>query len=75
MHMRQMRKVEAMTTPEEIARIAKGLSEGMRWTVLDPHSYCDPNTMRGLRRRGLWDLRGITALGLQVRTYLMENTQ
>jgi len=64
-----------MATPEEIARIAKGLSGGMHRKVLDPHSYCDPNTMRGLRRRGLWDLRGITPKGLALGTYLMENPQ
>jgi hypothetical protein len=62
-------------TPEQIAQIAKGLSQGMRKKVLEPHAYCDPNTMRGLSRRGLWDLRGITPKGQAVRTYLMENPQ
>ncbi len=42
--------------------VAKGLTEAMKQALLHPDGYYDPNTIRALRRRGLWK----SALGEQV---------
>jgi len=77
-----------MTTPEEIARIAKGLTKAQRDEVKrGTFSGDNPiTTARALMRKDLMHLRidspngrcgfiECTPLGLAVRTYLMENPQ
>lgn len=40
-----------MVDPAEIAR---GLTKAQREAITYPESYADPNTVRSLKRRGLW---------------------
>jgi len=74
-----------MTTPEEIARIAKGLLPGQRIALL--RAYQDEGdewwilsgTGHGLMDMGITarsiDGAFLTPKGLTLRTYLMENPQ
>jgi len=73
-----------MTTPEEIARIAKGLSSAAKRDIQEkrPEWCCSWNaqghqflTSRGLVEHIAGNCGKLTPLGLAVRTYLMENPQ
>lgn len=57
-------------TSTDPRKIAEGLTAAGRRALLNRDSYCDPNTTRSLRKRGL--LRGsqLTAIGLEVRAIL-----
>jgi len=69
-----------MTTPEEIARIAKGLTKAQRLWLLSGRQpqgggkWPVHNALidKGLAKGWPWTL---TPLGLAIRTYLMENPQ
>ena len=59
-----------MTDPEAIAR---GLTKAQREALLMLNGYHDPNTIRALRRKGLYDRGLLTGLGSQVCDVLMRD--
>ena len=53
-------------------QIAAGLSDKQREAVCYLGGYHDPNTIKSLRRKGLYDRGLLTPFGLEVRAILMK---
>lgn len=57
---------------EDVEVIVSRLSEAQRKALIWPGSYHDPNTIRSVRRRGLWGRGGLTDAGELVRSHLLK---
>jgi len=56
------------------ATVAKRLTQAQIDALAYPSGYHDPNTIKALRRKGLWERGLLTAFGVEVRAIALDPT-